>query len=92
MGQKWKKSRETRHDSSEIIEHQQEVLDSIDLSEFNPEKRREVQQLITRKADVFSNVDFDICSSTLIQMDIMLQDMTPVHSITTLFQHLCMLN
>ena len=76
MGQKWKKSRETRHESSEIIEHQQEVLDSTDLSEFNPEKRREVQQLITRKADVFSIVDFDICSSTLIQMDIMLQDMT----------------
>ena len=45
-------------------------MDSIDLSEFNPEKRREAQQLITRKADVFSIVDFDICSSTLIQMDI----------------------
>ena len=44
----------------EIKEHQQKVLDSIDISGFNPEERQEVQQLITREADVFSIIDFDI--------------------------------
>ena len=44
----------------EIKEHQQKILDSIDISGFNPEERQEVQQLITREADVFSITDFDI--------------------------------
>ena len=44
----------------EIKEHQQKILDSIDISGFNPEERQEVQQLITREADVFSIIDFDI--------------------------------
>ena len=44
----------------EIKEHQQKILDSIDISGFNPEERQEVRQLITREADVFSITDFDI--------------------------------
>ena len=64
--------------AGEIKEHQQKVLDSIDLSGLNPEERREVQQLITREADVFSVVDFDIGNITSTQMEIKLQDKTPV--------------
>ena len=64
--------------AGEIKEHQQKVLDSIDLSGLNPEERREVQQLITREADVFSDVDFDIGNITSTQMEIKLQDKTPV--------------
>ena len=52
-------------------------MDSIDLSGFNPEDQGEVQQLITREADVYSIADFDICSSTSVQLEIKLQDTTP---------------
>ena len=62
----------------EIKEHQQKVLDSIDLSGLNLEQRREVQQLITREADVFSVVDSDIGNITSTQMKIKKQDKTPV--------------
>ena len=64
--------------AGEIKEHQQKVLDSIDLSGLNPEERRKVQQLITREADVFSVVDFDIGNITSTHMEIKLQDKTPV--------------
>ena len=62
----------------EIIEHQQKVLDSIVLSGLNPEKRREVQQLITREADIFSVIDSDIGNIISTQMEIKPQDETPV--------------
>ena len=58
----------------EVIEHQQKVLDSIVLPGLNPEKRREVQQLITREADVFSVTDSDIGKITSTQMEIKPQD------------------
>ena len=54
----------------EIKEHQQKVLDSIDASGLNPEKIPEVQQSITREADVFSFVDSDIGNITSTQMEI----------------------
>ena len=53
-------------------------MDSIDLSGLNPEERREVQQLITRETDVISVVDSDIGNITSTQMEIKLQDKTPV--------------
>ena len=58
----------------ETKEHQQKVLDSIDLSGLNPEERQEVQQLKTKEADVFSVIDTDIGNITSIQMEIKLQD------------------
>ena len=61
----------------QIKEHQQKVLDSIDLSGLNLEERRELQQLITREADVFSVVDSDIGNIISTQMEIKLQDKTP---------------
>ena len=45
---------------------------------LNLEQRREVQQLITREADVFSVVDSDIGNITSTQMEIKKQDKTPV--------------
>ena len=63
---------------AEIKEHRQKVLHSIDLSGLNPEERREVQQLITREANVFSVADSDIGNITSTQMEIKLQDETPV--------------
>ena len=59
-------------------EHQQKVLDGIDLSGLNPEERQEVQQLIATEADIFSVVDSYIANITLTQMEIKLQDKTPV--------------
>ena len=63
------------------------------MSGLNPEERREVQQLITREADIFSVVDSDISNITLTQMEIKLQDKTPVqrnyHSVPKL---LCVWN
>ena len=61
-----------------IKEHQQKVLDSINLSGLKPEERREVQQLIKREVDVFSVVGSDIGSITLTEMQIKLQDKIPV--------------
>ena len=63
---------------TEIKEHRQIVLHSIDLSGLNPEERPEVQQLITREANVFSVADSDIGNITSTQMEIKLQDETPV--------------
>ena len=40
----------------EIKTHQQNVLDSIDLSGLNPEEGREIQQLITRNVDYFQSL------------------------------------
>ena len=62
----------------EIDEHQQKFLDNIDLSGLNLEEWREVQQLITREADVISVVDSDIGYITPTQKEIKLQDKTPV--------------
>ena len=62
----------------EIKEHQQKVLDNIEFSGLNSEERQEVQQLITREADVFSVVDSDIGNITSTQMEIKLQEKTPV--------------
>ena len=62
----------------EIKEYQQKVLNNIDLSGLNPEERWKVQQLITREADVFSAVDSGISNITSTQMEIKLQDKTPV--------------
>ena len=59
----------------EIKERQQKVLDSIDLCGLNPEERQEVQQLITRETDV---VDSDTGYITSTEMEIKLQDETPV--------------
>ena len=61
----------------EIKEHQQKVLDGIDLSGLNSEERLEVQQLITREPNVFSVVDSDIGNITLTRMEIKLQHKTP---------------
>ena len=62
----------------EIKEHQQKVLDRIDLPGLNPQERRKVQQLITREEDVFSVFDSDIGNITLTQMETELQDKTSV--------------
>ena len=61
----------------EIKEHRQKVSDSIDLSGVNPEERWEVQQLITKKADIFSIIHSDFGNITPTQMEMKLQDMTP---------------
>ena len=61
----------------EINEHQQKGFDSIELSGLNPEEGR-VQQLTTREADAFSVVSSDIGNITSTQMEIKLQDKTPV--------------
>ena len=53
-------------------------MDTIDLSGLNSEERQEVQQLITREADVFSVVHSDIGNITWTQMEVKLQDKTPV--------------
>ena len=62
----------------EIKKSQQKVLDSIDFSRLNQEERREVQQFITREADRFSVVDSDIGNITSTQIEIKLQDKTPI--------------
>ena len=64
--------------AADIKEHQQKVLDNIEFSGLNPEERQEVQQLITREADIFSVVDSDIGNITSTQMEIKFQDKTPV--------------
>ena len=65
----------------EINEHQQKLLNSIDLSGLSPEERRADQQLIPRNANVFSVVDSHIANITSTQMEIKLQHKTPVQLI-----------
>ena len=48
------------------------------MSWLNPEEKRDVQQLITRKADVSSVVGSDTGNITSTEMEIKLQDKTPV--------------
>ena len=53
-------------------------MDNIEFSGVNPEERQEVQQLITRKEDVFSVVDSDFGNITSTRMEIKLHGKTPV--------------
>ena len=66
MGEEQEKKDRTAVD---IKEHQQKVLDSIDASELNPEEIPEVQQSITREADVLSVVNSDIGNIASTQME-----------------------